>query len=182
MNKPITPLVLPLLKSMSQIEGMDNRALLSMQAGAVRTALRVTHPSDAQLLNVAADTLPKDARIYTMYQNTLQSFRDNEVKELERVGKHLQWIIEDHLPGEYVRAIAAEEPMRKFALRQGAIAETLAAVLSEAQKLADDGVMAVNRSTTLTALTERPQGPLGDLFDKAISIQKSNATRHSLAA
>lgn len=170
-----SPLLIPVLKHMSRAEGLDNRALLAMQAGAVRHALRVVSPSHPEVMKIANESLPTGASIYTLYHETLESMSDNRVDELERIGKHLQWMINDHLPRQYVKAKASESTMSEFAARQGAIAKVLASVMTEADKLANDGVIAVNKSTTLTALTERPEGPLSEIYDKAVAIRNQQS-------
>lgn len=168
MTHAISPLHIPVLKEL-EAQGMNLRALLLMQKNLVANALRITTPNDPRIMDIAAGLATKGPRIYDAYAKAVVSINKKEVKELEKVAHHLQWL-EGHLERKYVQAMAKDQPQAPFAEQQGMIADVYAGLIQEAEELAKDGIVAVGNSTTLAALTQRSDGPLGEIFDKAMLL------------
>lgn len=173
----INALVLPKLKELAA-QGLNSQALLLLQQRVMVSVTRANPDLAASEKVAQADSLlPKGSKIYDAYSQALVSINKQEIEQMEQIATHLQWL-EGHLERQYAKAIAQEEPLAQFAEQQGAIAEVYAGVLKHAYDLQNRGVIAVSNSPTLTSLVDRNDGPLQEIYQKALLLVEGDEATH----
>lgn len=181
-TKNVTPLIIPALGQMEK-QGFNRNALLLEQQNLISMALRVSEPNTpSEKLLEMANAFASD-KPYLAYSHALVQKNRFSVRELETVAQHLQWM-EGHLERQYALSMAKDVPLSKFAAQQGMIARVYAGVLIACWELEENGVIPIGNSMVLKKLSEKSDGPLGEIHQKALSILEANEnqSRQKIAA
>jgi hypothetical protein len=183
-NSNATPLIISALAQMEQ-QGFNRNALLLMQQNLISMAVRVSEPNTPSEKLIDLATSFSSEKTYLAYSQALVEKNRHSVRELETVARHLQWI-EKHLERQYAISLAKDIPLSKFAQQQGAITNVYAGLIDACRDLEKSGVVPVSNSKTLAAISEKSDGPLGEIHQKALAVldaqEQSSRSLQKMAA
>lgn len=152
-------------------KGFKPAALVEIERMAyTQAAMAMPGASPQEIAREAAASLPPGINLHALYTQTLASMMMAPLSQLEELADHLQ-VKADLIENSYVKVLAKDgASFAERARLEGALAEDYASLLSAAQDLESRNVISVARSNTLQSITEPSDGPLRNLYPKALSI------------
>ncbi|HWS25829.1 MAG TPA: hypothetical protein VN259_04565 [Xanthomonadales bacterium] len=162
--------------------GYDLSVLSAIEHAAIAQAVDMrearglrAHPGD-EVLALAGTLVPGGAQLDQLYMETLSHLREKPLQTLERIADQLGSAAAA-LEQTAARSAARPVTLAQFAKIQGAIGQRYAQLIQAAQTLERAGVVPVYLQGRLANLSQRPDGPLGIFYDKAVALIDTD--RHS---
>lgn len=155
-------------------KGLNSAVLVDIERRAFSIAKEVMPTAtEADIAREALNMLPRGVRLLEMYTQTVSTLMTASRRKLELLANEVQ-LRAQAVERSYVQFLAQKPSnVAEMAKIQGKIADDYADVLDAVKHLENNNVVAVARSPQLQALSSPGDGPLGELFTKAMAIRES---------
>jgi hypothetical protein len=166
------PIKLATLKPLVE-QGYDLAVLSTIQRDVVMQVLEQFHmehidmSSPQVVLDYADNLLPNGFELQSLYFKRSASMASSPVEDLEQIASTLS-LCAHHLEEAAVKGMSKDVTLRNHALMEQTISTRYAQLIQGATTLESYGVISTHLAERLTKLTERPSGPLGAFYDKAL--------------
>lgn len=166
-------------------KGFKPSALLKMEQDAYMQARMALPDAPPEVIaQEAENNLPKGDLLHSYYTQTLSRLMTATLREVTDMADQIS-LKASALEAAYVRKLASNQDvsLAEKAKLQGAVAQEYATMLAIAQDLEERNIITVAQAPRLQSLTEQPDGPLLDVYQKAIAIlneRQQQASRQRL--